>query len=63
MKYFSCTAILLFLLLSCYGKGEQHNVNLQQINQDGSNNYRYIFRKEIEKDNLRKLNKEINEFK
>lgn len=46
----------------CKEKPEANKVELEQVNPDDSNDYRYIFREEIEKDRLREYKQRKKEF-
>ncbi len=55
--------LLILGLVVCKKKPEVNTVDLEQINPDDSNDYRYIFREEIQKDKDRenkRLKKEFN---
>lgn len=46
------------LLLVCNKNDKINRVPVEQINNDSSNNYRYIFRESIKKDKLKEKKKE-----
>jgi hypothetical protein len=55
--------LLILGLGGCKKKPEVNTVDLEQVNPDDSNDYRYIFREEIQKDKDRedkRLKKEFN---
>ncbi|MBP7734434.1 MAG: hypothetical protein KA369_00540 [Spirochaetes bacterium] len=47
---------------ACKKKTEVNKVEMEQINPDDSNDYRYIFREEIEKDRERENKQRKKEF-
>ncbi len=54
--------ILIVLLVSCSDKDEPNRVPLDQFNIDNSNDYRYIFRKTIQKEHWEENRYKKDEF-
>jgi hypothetical protein len=54
--------LLVLGFAGCKEKPEDNKVDLEQINPDDSNDYRYIFRDEIQKDRDRENKRRKNEF-
>jgi hypothetical protein len=54
--------VLILGFSGCKKKPELNKVDLEQINPDDSNDYRYIFREEIEKDKERENTQRKKEF-
>jgi len=57
----SVLILLLSMSVSCGDGIEPNRVPIDQINNDKSNNYRFIFRDEIRKDSLNKLKEKKGE--
>ncbi len=55
-------ALLILGFIGCKEKPEVNRVDLDQINVDDSNDYRYIFREEIQKEAERKNKYRKKEF-
>jgi hypothetical protein len=54
--------VLILGFSGCKQKPEANKVELEQINPDDSNDYRYIFREQIEKDRERENKQRKKEF-
>lgn len=56
------SALMVMGVTGCREKPEENRVDLEQINPDDSNDYRYIFREEIQKDRDRDNKRMKKEF-
>jgi hypothetical protein len=54
--------LMVFVFLNCNEHADKNMVPIDQLNIDNSNNYRYIFKKTIEKENWRKNRYKRDEF-
>lgn len=54
--------LMVFVFLNCKENADKNLVPMDQLNIDNSNNYRYIFRKTIEKENWRENRYKRDEF-
>jgi len=56
------SALMVMGVTGCKEKPEINRIDLEQINPDDSNDYRYIFREEIQKDSDRENKRRQKEF-
>lgn len=54
--------LMVFVFLNCKDNADKNLVPIDQLNIDNSNNYRYIFRETIEKENWRENRYKRDEF-
>lgn len=55
--------VLMVVLMGCGEKTEKNRVDIEQINHDNSNNYRYIFREQLKEEEYWKKKRSRDPFK